>query len=268
MIIPFEARGPYRSILFLLMLALPAGGSEPVTIQASADTTLSQYSPDNSFGGAAFFNAGSNGSFTPQRNRGLIKFDIAGMLPAASIVTSVELTLNVTREPSVQPAISTFFLQRVLRPWGEGTQEPDPNYPGLGTPAMTGDATWNDRFFGMSSPWGIPGGAPGIDFSGAVSGQMEIGGNGTGEYTFPAEPGMIADVQYWLEHPESNFGWLLSTDQEGTHRTARSFGSREDPLGQGPFLNVQFEPVPEPGTFVIGMAACLVVLTVRRQSRT
>jgi hypothetical protein len=200
-------------------------------------------------------------------------FNFAG-IPANATITGVELSLVVIRQPTENPTASMFSLSRVLRPWGEGTKTHDgtpdqPISPGIGNGATTGDATWNDRFFGVA-PWAIPGGAVGIDFSAGISGEASIGDGGTGDYSFDSQAGMIADVQYWLERPESNFGWILLTEAESTTHSARSFASHEDPYGQGPILNVTFEVVPEPSIIVISaLAGCLgLVARLRRKQRS
>ena len=50
-----------------------------------------------------------------------------------------------------------------------------------------------------------------------------------------------ADVQYWLDHPQSNFGWMLICQTESENFTARRFGSREN-TNKSPFLTIQFIP--------------------------
>jgi hypothetical protein len=251
--------------LLLCVLLAHEGRADSLQIAASADTTLIEGAAFNNLGGAEFFNAGSNGGGS--RNRALMLFNFAG-IPANATITSVDLSLVVIRQPTESPTSSAFSLFRVLRPWGEGTKTHDgtpdqPISPGLGNPATAGEATWNERMQGIA-PWAAPGGAIGIDFSAGISGEADIGGGGTGDYRFEFQPGMVADVQYWLEHPESNFGWMLLTESESTRHTARSFASHEDPYGQGPLLNVTFEVVPEPSAIVIvGIASIMVCASVR-----
>jgi hypothetical protein len=169
------------------------------------------------------------------------------------------------REPRENSTGSSFSLHRVLRPWGEGTKTHDgtpdqPISPGLGGPATAGDATWNDRFFGGGSPWTVPGGAIGVDYSGARSAELEMGGTFNSPYTFASDPALVNDVQFWLDHPESNFGWMLVSDFEDIHSTARTFASREDLYDRAPRLDVQFEAVPEPSVLVMGGAAASFAL--------
>jgi hypothetical protein len=58
-------------------------------------------------------------------------------------------------------------------------------------------------------------------------------------YLFDSTPQFIADVQRWLDHPESNFGWMLKTESETNNFTARRFASREDAF-KAPRLAVDY----------------------------
>jgi hypothetical protein len=63
-------------------------------LSSSADTTLSENWPSNNFGGMSFVNAGTTQNLT--RNRGLYKFDVAGVIPAGSLIRTVSLVLENT----------------------------------------------------------------------------------------------------------------------------------------------------------------------------
>ncbi|MSU20737.1 MAG: hypothetical protein EXS30_05010 [Pedosphaera sp.] len=70
-----------------------------------------------------------------------------------------------------------------------------------------------------------------------TSGSRSIAG--LGNYTFPSTSDLVADVQSWLTNPQSNFGWILISQSEGTPRTARRLGSSENP-STAPSLVIQF----------------------------
>jgi PEP-CTERM motif len=257
--------------LWFLCLAFAVPGvcqADTAFLQSSADTTLIGIAPDNNLGAAGFFNSGINGR--GYESRGLFSFDF-GSIPPGSRITSASLTLEVVREPVETSSSSYFAFYRVLRPWGEGTKTHDgtpslPINPGLGNLATDGDATWNDRFYGGAAPWAAPGGAPGIDFASTISAEMPIGGIFESPYTLANDPGIGGDIQFWIDHPEANFGWMFIT--EGTDiRNARSFASREDLLGRGPLLVIDYTPVPEPASwmFLSGGALGLFWTVFRRK---
>ena len=72
---------------------------------------------------------------------------------------------------------------------------------------------------------GLSPGAAG-DIETAPSASVFVDSVGGVTYTWSGAGG-IRDVQDWLSEPESNFGWLLRSNNEGTHRTARAFAASE-----------------------------------------
>jgi hypothetical protein len=214
-------------------------GAETITLFAVADATLIEISPSNSIGAASWIAAGTtqNGN----SNRALIKFDVSAAIPAGSTIIDAGVSVWVTRQPVDGYDDSIFSLRRVLRPWGEGANPGPAQSPGLGLPAQPGDATWSHCFWGTNA-WSIPGGQEGVDYSDNISTTTSIEGARDERYFFEAG-GTIADVQYWVQHPESNFGWMLKTEEELSIFTARRFGSRElqDPEAS-PQLTVTYLP--------------------------
>jgi hypothetical protein len=217
--------------------------AESTALNPSADATLFEVAPTNAAGGATYFISGTTQNQT--RNRALLQFDIAGAIPAGSQITSVTLEMEVIRQPGCGFEPSFFGLHRVLQPWGEGVAFPIDNSGGKGGPAGVGDATWLDRFT-PSVPWTVPGGAAGTDYEPEFSAGTAI--YGLGVYDFEGTAEMVRDLQYWLEHPTLNYGWMLISESEDTPFTARMFASRENMDGGAPVLFVGYEPVPEPGT--------------------
>jgi spore coat protein A len=231
------------AILVPLIFATALGGIGPrlaiadiVNINPSRDNTLYEYVPAN----GDLSNALGNHFFTGETamgelRRGVLAFDIAGNVPAGSTITSVTLTLNMSRTPS--GTARAVELHRLLADWGEGTSQAS-GQEGMGAPATTNDATWRHRFYNTIF-WTTEGG----DFSGTVSASQSVGP--LGSYTWTSTQ-LVADVQSWLDNPATNFGWLVLGD-ESTSATAKRFDTRES--ASPPGLTIQYTastPSPTP----------------------
>lgn len=172
----------------------------------------------------------SGGSSSAPIRRGLVRFDIAALVPAGSVVNSVQLVLANT---SGNTGPRNVRVHRVLADWGEGASSTS---SGQGAPAQSGDATWLHRFY-PSSSWSTPGG----DFAASASTVLSV--DQLGIHTWPSTTAAVADVQGWLDTPGSNFGWLLKLDVETVSQTTKVFGTREsaDPA-EWPTLVIDFTP--------------------------
>ncbi len=223
----------------LLCTALLHGGSllafsASVTLQPSEDTSLFETSPDDNLGSSDLASGTTSAGL---KSRALVWFDFEGRVPANATITSVELSFRVTKAPPAA-VTSTFGLHRVLQDWAEGTKKGVQ----LGAAATAGETTWNARFF-PDVHWSTPGAAAPIDFVAKASGSRSIAG--LGNYTFPSTSDLVADVQSWLTNPQSNSGWILISQSEGTPRTARRLGSSESP-STSPSLVIQFNTPAQP----------------------
>ncbi len=203
-----------------------------VTLIPVADTFVMSIFPDHSAGGAQFFNSGTTQNLTS--NRALLRFAVASSVPSNSVVTSVNLVLNLIKESGTAPQPSVFGLHRLLRPWGEGTNA---SVGGQGTPAGPGDTTWLARFFGTPEVWAVPGGFPGLDYSASFSSSAFL--SDPAPYLFESTSDSVADVQFWLDQPESDAGWILISESEDVPMTAKQFASREN-VGSEPQLAIDY----------------------------
>src|SRR5215203_2060592 len=195
-------------ILAVVSIVVASAHADVVSLQPFADTTLIEVAPSNNLGGALFFNAGTAGN--GNRNRALFLFDLGSVLPAGAVVTGASLSLDIVRQPSNGGNVSLFDLRRVLQPWGEGSQVPESGEsPGLGSPAMTGEATWNARF-APGEFWSLPGGQAGIDYSNNATASALVQTLGE-SVLFESNPELIADVQRWIDQTNENFGWMFMT---------------------------------------------------------
>ncbi len=190
--------------------------AETATLTPVKDNTLIEI-PDGSLSNGAGdgIYCGRTGSFDGgSLRRAVMAFDVAGAIPAGATVTSATLTLTV--QLSAPGSINEpGRLYRVLADWGEGTSAG----AGAGGPSTTDDATWIHTFY-PDEMWTSPGG----DFAAGVSAAIMVGMSGA--HTWGSTAAMVADVQSWLDDPDSNFGWLL-LGNETELQTARKFVSRE-----------------------------------------
>ncbi len=215
------------------VLAWPVSAwADSAQIQAQKDNTLYE-SPTGSLS-----NGSGPGMFCGRNalagliRRALIRFDVAGAIPAGSTVNSVTLSLNCAMSLVGDVPVS---LHGVLADWGEGASMSIAMGGGGGAPAEPGDATWLHTFYSAQT-WTTPGG----DFDPTPSATRVVGG--VGPYTWGSTAEMVADVQSWLDTPATNYGWMVRGD-ESTTTTARRFDTREQLIvEQRPVLTVDFTP--------------------------
>lgn len=208
-------------------------GVEEATLPAAADTTLFENTPDNNLGGADTLIVGTNAR--GNRNRVLLRFDLSGHVPTNAAVLEASLALNtVAVNSNAVPA--RISLHRLLRPWGEGGKTGN-----NGAPATAGEATWKARAL-SESLWSQPGAATPDDFIAGASAMMNV--EALGEIVFSESTNLVLDVQYWIEHPEQNFGWLILNADEAVPQSSRRFASREN-TNAPPALHLEYKV---PGT--------------------
>jgi len=217
------------AVLLLTMTAAAQG--ELVQLNPLKDNTLYQRSEALSNGAGIGIFAGRTGDGSVVR--GVMAFDLSG-IPPGSTITSVTLTLGQTNTNDNTPQPQVISIHRLTNDWGEGTSVANlgGGGGGAGGPATAGDATWLHTFFDTAL-WESPGG----DFVVEASASTEVAGNG--DYIWQSE-GMVADVQAWIDNPQSNFGWLLRGNENVTS-SAKRFGSRES--DSPPVLQVEYTTV-------------------------
>ncbi len=211
----------------------PIVADKVAIIRPTKDNTLYEDAAGSiSNGSGQHFFAGRTG--TGSIRRGVVAFDIARSIPAGVRVTNATLTLHSSREPAVGGPES-IELHRLLADWGEGASDA-PATEGGGGAATSEDATWIHTFFDTGF-WSSPGG----DFSQTVSARQTV--DATGFYLWSG-PGLVADVQSWLDNPEDNFGWVL-IGNESVAQTSKRFDTRENTeTSFRPELSVTYETEP------------------------
>ena len=204
-----------------------------VALGSSEDNTLYE-DPTGSLsnGAGAYFFAGRTGQATGSIRRGLIRFDVAASIPPTATIVGATLYLTMSQTVAGPEPIQ---LHRVTASWGEGSSNAT-SMEGDGAPATTGDATWIHRFYN-STLWTTPGG----DFVATASATTMV--DGLGRYSW-STPGMVSDIQMWLNAPAANYGWVL-LGSESSSKTAKRFNTREYPEPNGrPLLVVTYMLLP------------------------
>jgi glucose/arabinose dehydrogenase len=215
------------------LLAWPnAVCAEVANLTTVSDTFINSGSPNNNAGSTDWFDAGRDG--VGGIRRGLIRFDLSS-IPAGSTVTSATLQLTVVKVPSSGPVNSTFDLFRLQAAWNEGSKGGN-----NGTNASTGEATWNARMQDTAN-WTSPGAKS--DAVATASASTAVSSTNNARYYWSGA-GMVADVQYWLDNPPENFGWLLTSQDESSSRSVRGFASRESGASAGVLVVNYTTPPP------------------------
>ena len=198
------------------------------TLQADQDATLYESSSGNVANGSGpgLF-VGVTGQ--PTIRRALVRFDVAGSIPTGSKILGVGLRVVSVQSSSSSPLPTT--LHRVLADWSEGGSVA-PGNGGSGAVAQAGDTTWLHRTY-PSTLWAQAGG----DFDANPSGALSLVQTGLSQNN-GYNPGLIDDVQGWLDNPATNFGWLLRSP-ETTPGSATRVESRES-VGGGFELTITY----------------------------
>ena len=230
---PCTAAGLWLVVLAFFLGTSSAMGAE-VTLTPAKDNTLH----DNPRGavsngsGERMFVGVAGGVST---RRAVLAFDVASSVPAGSTIAAVTLTMNMSKTIAGEfPAA----LHRLLDDWGEGASDAA-GQEGAGARSEPGDATWIHTFYDTGF-WSTEGG----DFERLPSAVIPVGD--IGYYTWGSTPGMVADVQGWLDDPSGNFGWIVIGD-ESPQVTVKRFDTKDGPAPEvWPMLTIEFEAPVEP----------------------
>lgn len=184
-------------------------------IGADRDTTLYESTTGDLANGAgsALF-VGMTGQ--PNARRALLRFDVAGSLPTGARILSARLLLTI--ETASSPATQTFDAHRVSQDWLEGATVATGSQGGGGA-ALAGDTTWLHTDY-PNTLWSNAGG----DFDPVPSFSFEL--PDSGQASTGSQVGIATDLQFWLDNPSMNFGWLLKGD-ETLASSARKLTSRQ-----------------------------------------
>jgi parallel beta-helix repeat protein len=220
---------------------VPVTRGPSVNITPENDTVIMRFvgqHRSNSIGNYIF--AGRNAGFGAKRT--LMRFNVSNAIPPGATITSVNLTLYMSRARPLLGIPSYVALHRMNRDWGEGTslgaaQRLEEGFGDWPSPTC---ASWTRPFNGTPTTWTNQG-ADG-DYTTPASANITVGIT-LAFYTWPSTPTMVSDVQSWLDDPSQNFGWILK-GEESVASTAKRFGSRDNPtINHRPHLQIDFSPV-------------------------
>lgn len=213
--------------------------ADMVSLPAEKDNTIFDESGAESCGACQHFFVGQTNN--GEVRRALIEFDVSSV-PPGSTVTNVEFEFYVSR--TFDTASVTMDIHKVNKEWGEAGSTADGSGigggEGTGGTALPGDATWTDAIFDDTSNWTSPGG----DFEASPSASVILTVF-TGPNASTSNAAMVADVQGWINDPNTNHGWLLKLlpdEEEMYFGTTRAIESRTVGVGTPPMLNVTYTP--------------------------
>lgn len=237
-------------------LATPVGdGCDPVTvtvkIPASKDGTLYEGSQNNIDKGLIANGAGEY-LFAGRTQKGILRrgaimFDVEEYIPTEATISSATLTMYASdfQNPGTDTGAQTIDIALAAKAWGEGSSNAGGSEEN-GAIATANDVTWKHAKFAQVF-WAAEGG----DFSGNVHASQSV--TGEGSYKWTSED-VAVDVQYWLDSPSRNYGWLIfgnekvgeeSSKADTYAGTVKRFASRENTTEDcQPLLTVKYTYQP------------------------
>ena len=243
-------------VAFLFLFSSGEVSAETLVLEPDKDNTLYEDAGGQLSNGAGQYlfmgRTGGDKGVDRLLRRALLSFDLSTIEPG-SLVSRAELQISIGQVP-IGAFGGSSTVHRLLGNWGEGSSDawgPE----GQGIQAETGDATWVHSFF-TSDLWIAAGG----DFISSAS-QSASFGSSPQVLTFASSEGLIADVETWVNQPNSNFGWIVLGDEPAV-QNARRFSSREN-VNQDmrPRLTVEYTAAPDPQSVpAMGRVALLLLL--------
>ncbi len=226
------------STIPILVLEYTNPFTQEVVIESDRDNGMFSEDPDQSNGAGEAMRAGANS--VDDVRRGLIHFDVAGNVPADSIISYSDLQMTCRRD--ADGSSRTYTLQRMTNDWGEGISD-DGGFTASGN-AEAEDATWDYNFYSYSN-WGTPGG----DFDPTIVSSQIVTSSGQ-DYTWSFTSEMQSNIQSWLDDDSTNYGWLVRGDEtlDGVSK-AKHFYTREYSVAEDrPQLTIRYTPdtLPDP----------------------
>lgn len=210
-------------------LFAPADAQNQAPLSPVKDNTLYEDNSGSLSNGAGDFLFAGN-TMRNMTRRALVAFDVASTVPPNAQIDSVTLTLTYSGPQGDLP--ETFWLHRLTSDWGEGDSHAGAG-EGRGAAATEGDATWIHTFFD-SLMWAEAGG----DFVEEASAETVVADQGA--YTWGSTETMVADVQQWLDDPDTSFGWMVLGDETKAPSDKRFVSLDNQQESDRPVLTVHY----------------------------
>jgi len=188
--------------------------SETVQVNVLYDGGFLNLEPNNNLGGHTHVPVGRSNNNAVRRS--VFYFDVGSQVPAGSVINSVQFQFDVVQQGGGNGHQGADFqLHRVTRAWTEGTG-------GSSNGENTGNgATWNSATGAVA--WSTPGG----DYTAVVSGTVYVNVTSPPDTFSISSAQLVADVQDMLDHPQTNFGFLMKANPETLNGSAARVTSRE-----------------------------------------
>ncbi len=215
-------------IILVFVFGLGSFSAQTVEILPTADNTIFEYPGFAVSNGAGphLYVGRTNNSGGSSARRGLLRFDLAGVLPSDATILEVSLHLTCS---SSNGGASTVSLHRLLASFGEGTSNSG-SPGGTGAMAVAPDATWSHAQW-PTMPWANSGG----DFETTALAAVNV--TGPGVYTWGPNPALTSDAQQQLQDPQNAHGWLIRSSEIAG--LAKRFDTRES-RGTEPRLRILY----------------------------
>ena len=163
------------------------------------------------------------------KKRALVKFDLLEAGLEGVIADSVLLTLFPSK---AKPGSTEVAVHRLTTEWGEGTSKANDG-DGKGAPATTNDATWSYAKFN-SDPWIKKGGD--FDIEPSISNIVTEGTDALFRSMW-----LTLDVNFWLQEPTKNFGWIFIGDESNTETSVKFVSKDHSDNNMWPKLKIYYQ---------------------------
>jgi len=255
--------------VFLFSFFAGTAGADSITLQqginnyaGTYDTWLSMNDYDENFGSDWDIHVRYDHYATYDDRVTLIKFNLAGQLPANAVIDGASLSMLYYDDWNISSSdYITAAAYRLMKNWTEGSG-------GSGSD-RTGAAWYYQYAYPDTTQW-YNGGARGVnhDRSGTADDTETL--YNVDSYCWATWSGasMAASVQNWYNNPSQNYGWAIDVTYSTDNQNGAIFHSSEYSTSPAdyiwrPKLTIDYHLIPEPATLALLLTGSLIL---RRKS--